>query len=212
MEQHSGNLIIATNIFVEHWLSVIRDKSTPTSIFRHYSDLLSREIITAIGEELDTERLSITTPLSIHKTKRIKEEMVIISILRSGIAMTGEALKLFPDSPVGIFGLVRDEKTAVALEYYWNLPLINNKKTVLIIDPMLATGGSIHHVIGKIIPKNPKKIIVAVIVAAPEGIEKILTDYPEVKIYTCSIDKKLNSKKFIVPGLGDFGDRYFGTG
>ena len=211
MKVKNGNPAVVSNVFIKHWLSVIRDKSTETAVFRHYSDLLAREIITSIGEELDTETVSIDTPLAFHQTKRITDEIVLISILRSGIAIAEEALKIFPDAPMGIFGLVRDEETAVAREYYWNLPLINNKKTVIVIDPMLATGGSIHHVIDKIIENKPKKIIVAVIVAAPEGVRKILSDYPQVKIYTAALDKKLNGKKYIVPGLGDFGDRYFGT-
>ncbi len=112
---------------------------------------------------------------------------------------------------MGVVGLQRDEKTAVASEYYWKLPKINENSVVIITDPMLATGGSLLHLLKKITPLKPKEIRIVCVMAAPEGIAAIRAEYPEVKIFTAAIDERLNEKKYIVPGLGDYGDRYFGT-
>ncbi len=140
----------------------------------------------------------------------LAESFVVIAILRSAIAMLPAALKFVPDSKVGFAGLARDKITAVAKEYYWKVPSIEGK-AVLIPDPMLATGGSILHVLRKIESENPKEIRIINIICAPEGIEAIHKEFPDVKIFTAAVDKGLDNKKIIVPGLGDFGDRYFGT-
>ena len=132
-------------------------------------------------------------------------------VLRAGVAMLFEAIKLLPNAKVGFVGLERDENTAVASQYYWKLPPITQDSTIIVIDPMLATGGSLVHLLRQILPKKPKQIIIVSVIAAPEGVALIEKEFPNVKIYTAALDKGLDDKKFIVPGLGDYGDRYFGT-
>lgn len=138
------------------------------------------------------------------------KNFVVIAILRSALALLPASLKYLPSAKVGFAGLARDEKTAIAKEYYWKAPDLKGK-SILIPDPMLATGGSILHVLRKIKGEEPKEIRIASIVSAPEGVKAIQKEFPDVKIFTMALDEGLDSKKFIVPGLGDFGDRYFGT-
>lgn len=160
-------------------------------------------------KELVVEK--VKTPIGTIKTKRIAGSYVVVPVLRSGIAMLYPSLQLLPDAKVGFAGLVRDETTAVAHEYYWNIPKIGKNNSVIIIDPMLATGGTILHVLKKIILENPKDIWIVSIVATAQGIKKVHDIFPDIQIITASIDEGLNNKNYIVPGLGDFGDRYFGT-
>jgi uracil phosphoribosyltransferase len=156
--------------------------------------------------------LLITTPVKVEtKTQRLADEVIVIPILRAGLAMLFGALQLLPKSKVGFVGLQRDEKTAIASEYYWKLPEIKENSVVIITDPMLATGGSLIHLLKKIAPLKPKEIRIVCVIAAPEGLAAIRQEFPEIKIFTAAIDEKLNEKKYIVPGLGDYGDRYFGT-
>jgi uracil phosphoribosyltransferase len=121
------------------------------------------------------------------------------------------ALQLLPKSKVGFVGLQRDEKTAVASEYYWKLPPLSEESVVIITDPMLATGGSILHLLHTVSKEKIKELRIVCVIAAPEGIEAIHHEFPDVHIFTGAIDSHLNEKKYIVPGLGDYGDRYFGT-
>lgn len=137
--------------------------------------------------------------------------ILIITILRAGLAMLEPAMQFFPNAPIGIAGIKRDEQTAVANEYYWNVPNIDQHTTILLLDPMLATGGSMLSVLEKIAKENPKEIRIVSVVSAPEGIKAIHTAFPNIHIFTAAVDSHLNDKKYIVPGLGDFGDRYFGT-
>jgi uracil phosphoribosyltransferase len=141
----------------------------------------------------------------------MKGEIIIIPILRAGIAMLRGALGALPNAKVGFVGLKRNEETAIAQEYYWNLPELTNNSTIIITDPMLATGGSAHHVLKRINPLPHESIRVVCVVAAPEGIAKVHQDFPDVRIFAAAVDKGLNDKKYILPGLGDYGDRYMGT-
>jgi uracil phosphoribosyltransferase len=120
-------------------------------------------------------------------------------------------MELLPKAKVGFVGLERNENTAVASQYYWKIPAISSKTTVIVTDPMLATGGSLVHLLQKIVPYKPLQIIIVSVISAPEGVGLIGKEFPEVKVFTASLDEKLNDKKYIVPGLGDYGDRYFGT-
>jgi uracil phosphoribosyltransferase len=154
---------------------------------------------------------SIETPLTSTQGYSIQESLVFVPVLRAGISMLFPARDFLPWAPVGFIGLERDETTAVAREYYKKLPQNLKDKRVLILDPMLATGGSLVDTISALENKSTRTICVVCIVAAPEGIALLNQKYPEVDIYTAAIDSHLNERKFIVPGLGDFGDRYFGT-
>jgi uracil phosphoribosyltransferase len=141
----------------------------------------------------------------------LDEEIVVVPVLRAGLAMLSGAMELLPKAKVGFVGLERDETTAVASQYYWKIPTISSETTVIVTDPMLATGGSLVRLLQKIMPFQPERIIIASIISAPEGVQIIEKEFKDVKIFTASLDEKLNDKKYIVPGLGDYGDRYFGT-
>jgi len=200
---------VLKNPLAQQALSHLRDRTTSTTDFRSNAEILSSQLLMEAASNLPLTQKNIKTPLTTTTGNYLEENIVIVTILRAGLAMLGPALKIFPYAPVGLVGLARDEKTALAAEYYIKLPNINDKSIIFLLDPMLATGGSLLHVLEKII--GAKEIRLVTIISAPEGIEAINKSFPIVKIFTAAVDEKLNDKKFIVPGLGDFGDRYFGT-
>lgn len=211
MKQTMSNVTLVEHPLIAHSLTVIRDKHCSTSEFRFHSGIVSKILTIVATNNLHVIPKTVQTPLAPYKGKRLKNDVVVVPVLRSGLAMLMELQDFLPAAVVGFIGLARDEKTAQAHEYYQNLPKIFASHTVLLIDPMLATGGSFIESLAMLRAKGAKNITVVCIVAAPEGIARIKKEYPDVHIYTAAIDKKLNEKKFIVPGLGDFGDRYFGT-
>ncbi len=203
------NVFVSTHPLVSDSLTHLRDKSTTTKEFRRAAETISTLLISEASTDLALSQKQITTPLQNTLGTVCKEDIVIATIFRAGLTMLPASLQIFPNTPVGFVGLERDEKTAKAIEYYWKMPKISKETTIFLLDPMLATGGSLLHVLRKL--PAAKQIRLVTIISAPEGIAAIHKEFPAVKIYTGAIDEKLNSKKFIVPGLGDFGDRYFGT-
>lgn len=206
------NVSIINNPFITDALSALRDKDTKRDEFRHYSDQLCQILLSESLQDLPLTKHTIQTPVTETVVERIRtEDIVIVPILRAGVAMLPSALRLLPKAKVGFVGLERDEETALAREYYYKMPSITEDTMILIIDPMLATGGSISHLLG-LLQKTPAKVIrVISVIAAPEGIKKVTSLFPEIRIITAAVDEQLNAKKYIVPGLGDYGDRYFGT-
>lgn len=188
------NITIINHPVAQIALKNLRNREMSYDKFRFHSDAICRILVAEAVEEIDDE-----------------QDVVVISILRAGIAMLSSVIQILPLVKVGFVGLARNEDTALASEYYWKLPGITETTTILITDPMLATGGSVHHVLQKIKNLKNKEIRLVSVISAPEGIEKVHADFPEVKIFTGSVDEGLDSKKYIVPGLGDYGDRYFGT-
>ena len=205
------NTFIIDHPFVIDSLSHLRDKNTDLQKFRHHSDKICQLLFAEAMRGLTFREETIETPLARMATQKLADEIIVVPVLRSGIAMLFGAMQLLPKSKIGFVGLQRDEKTAIASEYYWKLPPINYNSVVIVTDPMLATGGSLLHLLRRVQKEKPKEMRVVCVIAAPEGISAINQEFPKVKIYTASIDKKLNDKKYIVPGLGDYGDRYFGT-
>lgn len=200
------------NPFIVDALTHLRNKYMDINDFRWYSDQLCRLLFAEAIRGLDFKKVKITTPLEVSTSgKKLKDEIIIISKLRSGLAMLFGALELLPRSKIGFVGLERDEETAIAKEYYWKIPKIRKSSVVIITDPMLATGGTILHILGKIAKDKPKNIRIVCVVAAPEGIRRVRKKYPDVEIFTAAVDSHLNDAKFIVPGIGDYGDRYCGT-
>lgn len=197
--------------FVQDSLTHLRDKNTPVDSFRRHSDRLCHLLFAEAIRGLKFKKVKIQTPLQEMTAEKLADEIVVVPVLRSGICMLFGALDLLPKSRVGFVGLARDEETAVASEYYWKLPTIDRHSVVIVTDPMLATGGSILHLLRRVSKERCKEIRVVSVISAPEGIKAIQAEFPEVHIFTASIDSHLNSKKYIVPGLGDYGDRYFGT-
>ncbi len=206
-----NNVVIVDHPFVIDSLSHLRDQTTSIQKFRHHSDKICQLLFAEAIRGLNFKQVEIDTPLAKIKTSKLADEIVVVPVLRSGIAMLFGAMQLLPKSKIGFVGLARDEATAIASEYYWKLPTINKNSVVVVTDPMLATGGSLLHLLRHVSQENPKEMRVVCVIAAPEGVAAIEKEFPQVKIYTAAVDKKLNQKKYIVPGLGDYGDRYFGT-
>lgn len=155
--------------------------------------------------------VEIETPLETVSTHKLADEVVVVPVLRAGLAMLFGAMKVLPKSKIGFVGLERDEETAIAHQYYWKLPPITSNSVVIVTDPMLATGGSISHLLERVSKENPKQLRVVSVIAVPEGIKAIHDKFPQVEIFVGAVDDRLNDRKYIVPGLGDYGDRYFGT-
>lgn len=183
------------------YLPVLRDRSTPTAEFRGAAHALAGIAMRELQKQLRASSIDASS-------------IVIVIILRSAMTMLDAALRAFPSAPIAVVGLKRDEKTAVARWYYENFPLITLSQTVVILDPMLATGGSAEEAVLRLKDRgaDPRKIRFVGIIAAPEGIARLVKHIPEGNIIVAAVDEKLDAKKFIVPGLGDFGDRYFGYG
>lgn len=205
------NVSITQHSLAQDALTHLRDKTTPLASYRLYAKRITELLLADATRNLSVKEKTVRTPLGPTKGQVDNEKLVLVTIFRAGLSMLPTALKLFPDSPVGFAGLRRDEKTAIAQEYYWNMPKMTQETSVLLLDPMLATAGSALHVLRKLQQGESKQIRLVCIIAAPEGIQAIEQEFPNVQIYTAAVDEKLNAQKFIVPGLGDFGDRYFGT-
>lgn len=197
---------------VQHKISILRDKNTGTNEFRS----LVGEIAMLMGYEalndLPTEEIRIETPLEICMTEMISgRKLAIVPILRAGLGMVDGILNLVPASKVGHIGLYRDENTHTPVEYYCKLPSPIEERTIVVTDPMLATGGSAIDAISQIKAHGGKQIKFMCIIAAPEGLNALEKAHPDVQIYVGHLDRELNSDAYICPGLGDAGDRIFGT-
>ena len=205
------NVQLIDHPLAKHSLTILRDKNTDTETFRRHTAIVSQIIIMEASKTCKLNKKMIETPITKTQGYEIYRAMVFVPVLRAGISMLVPARDFLPWTPVGFIGLERDEKTAIAREYYQKFPTNIENKLVLILDPMLASGGSVIDTISRLKEKGAKRISIACIVTAPEGIKRINKEHPDVNIYTTAIDDYLNEKKYIVPGLGDFGDRYFGT-
>lgn len=204
-------LIEVAHPLIDHSLTVIRRKETTTEEFRRHAGIVSKVLLVEVMKSFGTANVRIETPLAAMTGKRLKDEVVVVPVLRAGLAMLFTIQDFLPAVAVGFVGLERDEQTAQAREYYRKLPRILASHRVIVIDPMLATGGSFDDTVTLLKEKGARNITIVSIVSAPEGIKRVQKHHPEVTIFTAAIDDYLNDKKFIVPGLGDFGDRYFGT-
>ena len=193
-------------------LTILRNKNTPQNQFRNASDKLSELLAAEAAKHIEMEPCCVETPIAHTQGCKPKHAIVLIPILRAGIAMLPAFMRIFDESRVGFFGIRRDEQTALPCLYYENIPFIGLNDQIIILDPMLATGGSALVVIEKLIGKGikPHLITLVSIIAAPEGMARVKKSFPETDILVAAQDEKLNDQKFIVPGLGDYGDRYFG--
>lgn len=205
------NVSVVSHPLIDHSLTILRNKETRTEEFRRHAGIVSKILLLEAMKNLRVTQSRIETPLAPMVGKKLKDEVVVVPVLRAGLAMLFAIQDFLPDVSVGFIGLERDERTAQAREYYQKLPKIFSSHNVLVIDPMLATGGSFDDTVVTLKEKGARRITIVSIVAAPEGIRRIQDHHPDVLIYTAAVDKGLNDKKFIIPGLGDFGDRYFGT-
>ncbi|MBG77198.1 MAG: Uracil phosphoribosyltransferase [Alphaproteobacteria bacterium MarineAlpha5_Bin12] len=205
-------LTIIKSPFLESKLSILRNKKTNNTIFRRTMDECSYLIAADVLKNIPFKKINVLTPLKKTTGKKIKNRIVLVPILRAGLGLVEGFTRLLPDAERGHIGLYRDEQTYRPVEYLCNLPKAENK-FFIVLDPMLATGNSSAAAI-KLLSKSGiklKNIFLVSLLAAPEGIKFLESSYKSLKIFTASKDEKLNSNKFIVPGLGDAGDRYMGT-
>lgn len=197
---------------VEHKLAILRDKKTGTKEFREIVSELATMLCYEAMKDAKLHDVEIETPIQKMKTRKINEDnYVFVPILRAGTGMLDGIIQAVPNAKIGHVGMYRDEETFKPNVYFFKVPKDIKDREVLILDPMLATGGSGIDAIDLLKEKGVKKIKFLCIIAAPEGIKKMQEKHPDVQIYTTNIDEKLNEKAYIVPGLGDAGDRIFGT-
>lgn len=196
---------------VKHKLALIRDKNTDHKHFRELIGEVTMFLAYEAMRNVKTHPVNIETPLQIAHCDKISEEITVIPILRAGVGMLNAILDMVPSAHVGFVGMYRDHETATPIEYYCKLPEVKENSVAFVLDPMLATGGSSAAAITLLKQKGYKKIIFISIVSCPEGITFVEKEHPDVAIYTASIDEGLNDHKYILPGLGDAGDRIFGT-
>ena len=193
-----------------HVVTHLRDRTTKPATFRTLAYQISLLLALEATRDLAMGKITVQTPLEPHAGNVLTQPLVLVPILRAGIAMVQPFTDLFPDVSVGYIGLERDEKTAVARSYYSKLPPFGSKR-VLILDPMLATGGSAVQAIELVNANRPADMRLVCIVCAPEGVRAVEEIDPEINIIAAALDRELNTRKYILPGLGDFGDRLYGT-
>lgn len=197
---------------IQHKLTIIRDKATGTKTFREVVNEVARLMAYEVSRDMPLEDVQIETPLVRTTQKQLSgKKVVIVPILRAGLGMVDGMLDLIPAARVGHMGVYRDEETKEPVEYFCKMPKDIDERLMLVVDPMLATGGSAIASIDALKNRGAKDIKLVVLVAAPEGIEHVHKEHPDVEIYTAAVDEKLNDDAYIEPGLGDAGDRLFGT-
>lgn len=207
-----SKLHIIDHPLIQHKLTIMRKTSTSSKDFRQLLDEISMLMGYEVTRNLPLETVEITTPVARAQAKQIAgKKLAIVPILRAGLGMVDGLLSLVPVARVGHIGLYRDPDTHLPVEYYCKLPPNIQNRLVIVVDPMLATGGSASDALKMLKDKGCTDIRLMCLVAAPEGVAKVQADHPDVDIYTAALDEKLNDHAYIVPGLGDAGDRLFGT-
>jgi uracil phosphoribosyltransferase len=204
------SLRLLNHPLAEHLITHLRDKTTKPVLFRNLSYQLTLLLALEATRDLETIEKNIETPLAPCAGRVLARPLVVVPILRAGLGMLQPFQDIFPDISVGYIGLERDHETAVARNYYFKLPPVQTART-LVVDPMLATGGSASHAISAIKERGAADITLVCIIGAPEGVERVQRDHPGVPIVLGILDSGLDTRKYIVPGLGDFGDRLYGT-
>ncbi len=207
-----NNPIIMDHPLIQHKISLLRDKNTGSKEFRELVSEIAMLMVFEATRDLPLKEVEIETPVAIAKTKVISgSKLAFVPVLRAGLGMVDGVLKMVPAAKVGHIGVYRDPETKQAIEYYSKLPVDIAKRDVIIVDPMLATGVTAVDAIAKIKEKGVKNIKFMCIIAAPEGLEAVKKEHPDVQIYCAACDQCLDEHAYIVPGLGDAGDRIFGT-
>ena len=204
-------MILVPHPLVHDALATLRDSSTPPELFRRVAVRISLLLAAEATHDVPSMTTTVDTPIGRAPARRLAADVVVVPVLRAGLGMLDAILELIPSARVGHIGLQRDEMTAVASRYYSKLPADLSRSVVLMIDPMLATGGSAVAALDLLRQAGARDVRMICIVAAPEGIAEVERHHPDVTIFTPVVDQGLNSQKFIVPGLGDFGDRLYGT-
>ena len=207
-----GKVHVFDHPLIQHKLSLMRDKRTGAKEFRELLEEIAMLMVYEVTRDLPTEEVEVETPICRCKTRMLAgKKLGIVPILRAGLGMVDGVTRLVPAARVGHIGLYRDPQTLEPVEYYCKLPADAESRMLLVLDPMLATGGSASAAISFIKKRGCSHIRLVNLIAAPEGIERVQRDHPDVDIYVAALDERLNEHGYIIPGLGDAGDRLFGT-
>lgn len=207
-----GKVVITNHPLIQHKLTLLRDKNTGSKEFRALVSEIATLMCYEATRDLPLEDVEIETPIAMAKTKVISgKTLAFVPILRAGTGMLDGVLALVPSAKVGHIGMYRDPETVKPVPYYCKLPNDISQREVIVLDPMLATGGSAIDAITQIKEFKPKSIKFMGIIGAPEGLEALTTAHPDVDVYIAALDERLNEDSYIIPGLGDAGDRIFGT-
>ena len=205
------NLVLIQHPLVKKDITILRDKKTNTEIFRAAVTRISNVLAVEISTTFSLKEQKVETPMESTKGYKLKQDVVFIPVLRAGLGMVDGFLQLIPDAKLGHVGLERNETTLKPNSYYLKTPKSLSNSEVILLDPMLATGGSASAAISYLKKRGAKNLVFACILAAPEGVNKLLKEHPDLIIFSAALDRQLNKKGYIVPGLGDAGDRTFGT-
>jgi uracil phosphoribosyltransferase len=211
-ETSTGLVVEVKHPLVQHKLAYLRDKNTPTVHFRKLVNEVTLLLTYEATKDMPTEDVEVETPLEVGRFPRISgKKVAVCPILRAGVGMLDGVLSLISSARVGFIGMYRDEETLQPIEYYAKLPQDIADRDVILLDPMLATGNSTAAAVERVKKAGASSVRLIAIIAAPEGIERIHRDHPDVQIVVAAIDRGLNERGYIVPGLGDAGDRLYGT-
>jgi uracil phosphoribosyltransferase len=202
---------LSTHPLIQHYLTILRDRATKASEFRRCCKGITEVIMVEAARSLSVDYLDVTTPMEVTQGARLSAGVVFVPILRAGLGMLDPAMNIIPGSSVGYIGLERDEATAKASCYYSKMPDLSASSQVFVLDPMLATGGSAAQCVQQVKAHGAKRVQMICIIAAPEGIAAFEAEHPDVPVVAGKVDRQLNDQKYILPGLGDFGDRLFNT-
>lgn len=205
------NFNLINHPLVKRDITILREASTPPEIFREVVKRISIILAVEMSKDFKISEIKIETPLESTEGLKLNQSIVLVPVLRAGLGMVNGFLEVIPEAKVGHIGLQRDEETLQPIEYYFKIPKDIHESKVILLDPMLATGGSATEALKYLKNRGAKECTFACLVAAPEGSNKIMQDHPDVKIYSAALDRELNNKGYILPGLGDAGDRTFGT-
>lgn len=202
---------LSSHPLIQHYLTILRNRNTGAAEFRRCCKGMTEVIMVEAAKQLSLESVEVETPLELTSGARLSAGVVFVPILRAGLGMLDPAMGIIPGSSVGYIGLERNEMTAEASCYYAKMPNLSTSTQVFVLDPMLATGGSATQCVEQIKAHGAQRVTMVCIIAAPEGIAAFETAHPDVPILAGRIDRQLNAQKYILPGLGDFGDRLFNT-
>lgn len=205
------NVTLVKHPLTERDLTILRDKNTPSSLFRQVLGRISTILAYYALDDLPLKKVDVTTPIERTVGYALDTELIVVPILRAGLGLVDSIITFIPEAKVGHLGLYRNEETKEPIEYYYKMPKNMDQAEVILVDPMLATAGSAIAALNILKEHGAKKIRFMCLISAPEGIEKLQKVHPDVPIITAAIDKCLNEDAYIVPGLGDAGDRFFGT-
>ncbi len=210
--EHPGTLRVVEHPLIQHKVAKLRDKSTSTKVFKELADEITLLLVYEVTRDLPVEEFQVETPLEVTTGLRIRgKKLVAVPILRAGLGMVDAVVRLMPGARVGHVGLYRDEETLEPVEYYCKLPPRPEGRVFVVLDPMLATGGSAVAAVRLLKERGASEVRFVCLVAAPEGARAMAEAHPDVPVFAAALDRELNDQGYILPGLGDAGDRLFGT-